>query len=68
MNVVIKPSNNQNKKNMAIIDNIADIQTIQNRRTPKEKKLIYQGIKKTILITLIKLHFTLLIYFGIKKH
>ena len=46
MNIVIKTSDRPNKKYVAVINNkktyilaIADIQTIQNIRTPKEKNI-----------------------------
>ena len=76
MNVIIKPSNNQNKKIMAIIDDgkktlhFGDSRYSDYTQTKddKRKKLIQHGISTTITPTLYIHHSTLLICYGINQH
>ena len=57
MNVIIKKSNKSDKEFMAIIDNKKTLhfganmyEDYTHHKDTERKKLIYQGIKKTILI------------------
>ena len=74
MNVIITPSNNQNKKFTAIINNIKKIHFGDSRyqdftitKDDKKRKLIYLDIKMIKLIIQIMRASTVPIYYGINQ-
>ena len=74
MNIIIKPSDKTNKKNMAVIDNKkihfgdSRYSDYTKHKDPERKNHIYQDINMIILRTYYIHRSTLLICCGIKKH